>query len=210
MTTWTTSRTHPAEPDAVILLREYMTELVRRYHRRSDLPDEVDAALAESPSDDLTAPTGLLLLAHLDGELAGCAGLRWRPHRAELTRVYVRPAFRGRAGGAALLTAVEGWACTADADRIRLGTRDDLVEARALYARHGYVEIPDCNEDRYAEHWFEKALRSKLTTPSGVAQPVTTSNSSPPSARWAPSPGSSSSATPSTPTSWRRATTTGC
>lgn len=110
MTTWTTSRTHPAEPDAVILLREYLTELVRRYHRRSDLPGEVDAALAESPSDDLTAPTGLLLLAHLDGELAGCAGLRWRPHWAELTRVYVRPAFRGRGGGAALLTAVEGWA----------------------------------------------------------------------------------------------------
>ncbi|MBM0225765.1 GNAT family N-acetyltransferase [Micromonospora sp. ATA51] len=119
MTTWTTSPTHPDEPEAAILLREYLTEMVRRYHRRPERPGEVDAALAESPSDDLTPPTGLLLLAHHDGELAGCAGLRWRL----------------------------GWA-----------TRSDPVEARTLYARHGYVEIPAYNNGRYAEHWFEKAL----------------------------------------------------
>ena len=41
-------------------------------------------------------------------------------------------------------------------DRIRLDTRADLVEARALYARHGYVEIPAYSHGPYAEHWFEK------------------------------------------------------
>ncbi|RZU75844.1 acetyltransferase (GNAT) family protein [Micromonospora kangleipakensis] len=134
MTTWTTSLTHPDEPDAIFLLREYLTELVRRYHGRPDLPGEVDAALAESPSDHLAPPTGLLLLARHDGELAGCAGLRWRPGWAELTRVYVRTSFRGRGGGAAPLAAVEQRARAAGADRIRLDTRSDLVEARALYA----------------------------------------------------------------------------
>ncbi|HEV7899165.1 MAG TPA: hypothetical protein VGP31_15120 [Planosporangium sp.] len=39
-----------------------------------------------------------------------------------------------------------------------LETRHDLVEARNLYAKHGYVEIPPYFDDPYAEHWFEKRL----------------------------------------------------
>ena len=126
----------------MLLLREYMTEMVVRYHRRPALPGEVDAALAEMPSDDLTAPSGLLLLAHHGDDLAGCAGLRWQPGWAELTRVFIRPEHRGAGGGAALLAAVEEQARAAGADRIRLDTRHDLVEARALYARHGYARDP--------------------------------------------------------------------
>ncbi|MEV4122784.1 GNAT family N-acetyltransferase [Micromonospora sp. NPDC049645] len=156
--TWTTSVVRPVQPDAALLLREYMTEMVVRYHRRPALPGEVDAALAEMPSDDLAEPDGLLLLAHHGADLAGCAGLRWRPGWAELTRVFVRPEHRGAGGGAALLAAVEERARAAGADRIRLDTRNDLVEARALYARHGYAEIPAYSRDRYAEHWFEKRL----------------------------------------------------
>ncbi|MBQ0906127.1 GNAT family N-acetyltransferase [Micromonospora sp. U21] len=136
-----------------------MTEMVVRYHRRPALPGEVDEALAELPSDDLTDPTGLLLLAHRGGDLAGCAGLRWQPDWAELTRVFIRPAHRGTGGGAVLLAAVEQQARTVGVDRIRLDTRNDLVEARALYARHGYVEIPAFSHGPYAEHWFEKRLR---------------------------------------------------
>ncbi|MFG1760542.1 GNAT family N-acetyltransferase [Micromonospora echinofusca] len=75
-----------------------------------------------------------------------------------MTRVYVRPAHRGHGGGAALLAAVASRARAAGADRIRLDTRGDLVEARALYARHGYREIPAYNDGVYAEHWFEKVL----------------------------------------------------
>ncbi|MET8551584.1 GNAT family N-acetyltransferase [Micromonospora zamorensis] len=156
--TWTTSVSRPDQPDAVLLLREYMTEMVVRYHRRPAVPGEIDKALAEMPSDDLTQPSGLLLLAHHDAEPAGCAGLRWHSGWAELTRVFVRPAHRGAGGGAALLTAVEQHARAAGAKAIRLDTRADLVEARALYARHGYVEIPAYSHGPYAEHWFEKRL----------------------------------------------------
>ncbi|SCE64706.1 Acetyltransferase (GNAT) family protein [Micromonospora chaiyaphumensis] len=144
------------------MLREYLAEMVRRWHGRPERPGEVSAALAESPSDDLAPPTGLLLLARRNGHLAGCAGLRWRPGWAELTRVYVRPAHRGAGGGAALLAAVETYARGAGVDRIRLDTRSDLVEARALYARHGYREIPAFNADRYAQHWFEKLLPARV------------------------------------------------
>ncbi|WP_406084351.1 GNAT family N-acetyltransferase [Micromonospora zamorensis] len=156
--TWTTSVSRPDQPDAVLLLREYMTEMVVRYHRRPALPGEVDEALTEMPSDDLTNASGLLLLAHHGTDLAGCAGLRWHSGWAELTRVFVRPAHRGTGGGAALLTAVEQHARVAGAQAIRLDTRADLVEARALYARHGYVEIPAYSHGPYAEHWFEKRL----------------------------------------------------
>ncbi|MFF5181621.1 GNAT family N-acetyltransferase [Micromonospora sp. NPDC000316] len=156
--TWLTSVSPPDHPDAVLLLREYMTEMVVRYHGRPDRPGEVDAALAEVPSDDLTSPGGLLLVAHHGADLAGCAGLRWHPGWAELTRVFVRPEHRGAGGGAALLAAVEQRARSAGMDRIRLDTRSDLVEARALYARHGYVEIPAYSRGPYAEHWFEKPL----------------------------------------------------
>ncbi|MCG5435810.1 GNAT family N-acetyltransferase [Micromonospora foliorum] len=155
---WTTTPSRPDHPDAVLLLREFMSEMVVRYHRRPALPGEVDAALAEMPSDDLTAPTGLLLLAHHGPDLAGCAGLRWQSGWAELTRVFVRPERRGAGGGAVLLAAVEERARAAGADRIRLDTRDDLVEARALYARHGYAEIPAYSQGPYADHWFEKRL----------------------------------------------------
>ncbi|MET8366606.1 GNAT family N-acetyltransferase [Micromonospora sp. NPDC005194] len=157
---WVTALARPDHPDATQLLREYMTEMVVRYHRRPARPGEVDAALAEMPSDDLAYPGGLLLLAHRDAELAGCAGLRWRPDWAELTRVFLRPAHRGAGGGAALLAAVEQRARAVGADRIRLDTRSDLVEARALYARHGYAEIPAYMHGPYAEHWFEKRLTS--------------------------------------------------
>ncbi|MDG9673610.1 GNAT family N-acetyltransferase [Micromonospora sp. DH14] len=155
---WMTSTARPDQPDAALLLREYMTEMVERYRRRPALPGEVDAALAEMPSDDLTEPTGLLLLVHHGGDLAGCAGLRWEPGWAELTRVFLRREHRGAGGGAAMLAAVEEHARAVGADRIRLDTRADLVEARTLYARHGYREIPAYSRGPYADHWFEKRL----------------------------------------------------
>ncbi len=41
---------------------------------------------------------------------------------------------------------------------IRADTRHDLVEARGLYTKHGFVEIPAYSRGPYADHWFEKRL----------------------------------------------------
>src|SRR5450631_1637540 len=49
-------------------------------------------------------PGGALVLARMDGEAAGCAALRrFDAHRGEAKRLYVRPQFRGRGVGSALL-----------------------------------------------------------------------------------------------------------
>ena len=62
---------------------------------------------------------------------------------AELARVYVAPrARRGGLGGRLLAAAERAAAGTLRAGRLRLDTRDDLVEAQAMYRRHGYAEIP--------------------------------------------------------------------
>jgi len=36
--------------------------------------------------------------------------------------------------------------------------RNDLVEARRLYIRAGYGEVPAFNSESYADYWFAKSL----------------------------------------------------
>ncbi|MEV4760982.1 GNAT family N-acetyltransferase [Micromonospora sp. NPDC049559] len=155
---------HPVDStEAAALLRDYYVEVSDRYYllhqgRRSTV-EEIETGLAESTSDDLAAPTGLFLLGRYGDEPAGCAGLRVREARTvELTRVFVRPAYRGTGGGARLLDAAERSARGLGAERIVLDTRLDLVEARALYTRHGYAEISAYHDDRYAEIFYGKDL----------------------------------------------------
>ncbi|EFK99457.1 acetyltransferase [Streptomyces sp. SPB78] len=118
-------------------------------------------ALAASDHSPLAPPHGLLLMGRYGGEAAGCVGLRASrlgPDALELTRMYVRPAFRGLGGGGLLLRAAEAAARERGARRLDLDTRHDLVEARGLYARHGWRETGPLWEDVYAERWFRKEL----------------------------------------------------
>ncbi|SFP28676.1 hypothetical protein SAMN05421810_102136 [Amycolatopsis arida] len=86
----------------------YFVDVASSYDGRSATAAEVDAALAEDPSDDLVLPTGLFLLGHHPGtvpgdhdgpgggEVRGRVGVRVRGAGAtELTRMYVEPAARG-------------------------------------------------------------------------------------------------------------------
>ncbi|MBY8881266.1 GNAT family N-acetyltransferase [Streptomyces sp. PLK6-54] len=156
-----TATAHPVSgPDSAALLRAYYIELIERYYGRPTDEEELAAVLAEEPSDDLTPPTGQFFVARRDGTAAGCVGLRvLDATTAELTRMYVAPPARGQGVAALLIAAAEHAAReTFGAARMRLDTRKDLVEARALYARHGYAEIEAYNDSPYADHWFEKAL----------------------------------------------------
>ncbi|SFN94592.1 N-acetylglutamate synthase, GNAT family [Amycolatopsis rubida] len=150
----------PAEhPTAAGILREYMDELASRYYGRPATGAEVDEALADEPSDGLVAPDGAFVLACRDGKPAGCAGVRMvEPGLSALTKVYVRPEHRGHGGGKLIVAAAEAVAKRLGSVRMRLDTRDDLVEARALYASMGYAEVEAFNDDQYAEHWFSKDL----------------------------------------------------
>jgi GNAT superfamily N-acetyltransferase len=142
------------------LLRRYYTELVSRYYGRPTDDEEVSAVLAEEPSDDLARPTGAFLVARLGKAPVGCVGVRvLDPATVELTRMYVGPEARGRGGAGLLIEAAERTARdTFGARAVRLDTRKDLVEARALYAKHGYSETERYNDSPYADHWFEKML----------------------------------------------------
>jgi GNAT superfamily N-acetyltransferase len=149
--------------EALGLLREYFVDVADRYfllhEGRRATSEEVETALVDSPSADLAPPTGVFLLGWYDAQLAGCAGVRLEQNRTvELTRVFVRPAFRGTGGGRALLAAVDQTARNLGATRIILDTRLDLTEARTLYTTTGYQEIPAYKQDKYAEIWYSKAL----------------------------------------------------
>ncbi|MET8678243.1 GNAT family N-acetyltransferase [Streptomyces sp. NPDC004647] len=157
--TWSVAREPVGSAVAAELLRTYYTEVSDRYYGRPTTEAEIEQGLTDDPSDDLAPPTGEFLAARYGDEASGCVGLRvLDASTAELTRMFVRPGLRGLGGGSRLLTAAEAAARALGSRRIVLDTRLDLVEARGLYAKHGYGEIPRYNRSRYAEVWFGKEL----------------------------------------------------
>ncbi|UQA95769.1 GNAT family N-acetyltransferase [Streptomyces halobius] len=161
-------RAEPVDsPDARTLLREYYTEVADRYFAlhegRRSTAAEIDEGVTEYPSGDLRPPNGLLLVARDGGIAAGCVGVRMLDARtAELKQMFVRPAKRGLGCADELLTAADTAAARMGAERVRLDTRRDLVEAVALYRRHGFGEIAPYHDDPYTEIFFEKRLRQRL------------------------------------------------
>ncbi|MFB6776426.1 GNAT family N-acetyltransferase [Streptomyces sp. NPDC056352] len=157
--TWTVAPERFDSPDASALRRDYYDEVASRYWQRPATAEEIDEGLSGDGADLLTGPTGAFVVGRFDGKPASCAGLLVvDADTAELTRVFVRPEFRGTGGGGLLLAAAESAARAFGVRQIRLDTRNDLVEARGLYAKHGYREVPAFHRRQYAEHWFAKEL----------------------------------------------------
>ncbi|MDX3640970.1 GNAT family N-acetyltransferase [Streptomyces sp. MB09-02B] len=160
---WSVAAEPHDSPVAAALWRAYYTEVSDRWYLlhegRATDPDELEREVAADTGEYLAPPGGLLLVARYEGEPVGTAGVRLADATtAELKRVYLRPRARGRGGAALLVAAAEDAACALGAERMVLDTRNDLVEARALYARLGYAESAPHNHQAYADHWFTKAL----------------------------------------------------
>jgi putative acetyltransferase len=84
-------------------------------------------------------PDGRLALAWVDDAPAGCVALRRHDaRRAEAKRLYVRPAFRGRGIGSALLQWVIAEARAAGYAEIVGDTMPVMTDALALYDRMGF------------------------------------------------------------------------
>jgi GNAT superfamily N-acetyltransferase len=139
--------TRPARlPDEIrtvrALLREYEMEL------GVDLCFQgFDQELADLPGD-YAGPRGALLLAEVDGAVAGCVALRAiDAATCEMKRLYARPAFRGRGVGRALVAAIMAEARRIGYVRMRLDTLPMMTEAQALYERLGFVDIPPYREN---------------------------------------------------------------
>ena len=134
----------PASPIELDALRQILREYAQGLGVDLCFQD-FDRELADLPGD-YAAPRGALLLALVDGEVAGCCALRPidnadYPNAAEMKRLYVRNAFRGFGLGRHLAEAAMdaaragGYAC------VLLDTLNDMEAARALYGELGFQEI---------------------------------------------------------------------
>jgi ribosomal protein S18 acetylase RimI-like enzyme len=78
----------------------------------------------------------------------------------ELKRMWVAPEARRIGLGRRLLRELETHAAGHGSGVIRLDSNGALGEAIAMYRASGYQEIAAFNDEPYADHWFEKRLRS--------------------------------------------------
>ena len=135
----------PASPEAWVDARAIFLEYAQGLGVDLAFQD-FDAELAALP-EVYSPPQGVLLLATVDGALAGCGALRERPdvdypNACEMKRLYVRRAFRRFGLGRQLAQALIDRAIEAGYSSMLLDTFDDMEAARELYASLGFEEIP--------------------------------------------------------------------
>jgi GNAT superfamily N-acetyltransferase len=120
-------------PDAARLIEEILRDDVDRY-------GGADAAPVEPA--EFAPPHGLFLIGYVDGVAVASGG--WRSHGAdaELKRMYVVPAARGRGRARRMLAELERTASAAGHRRLILETGNKNAEALRLYRSCGYVEVP--------------------------------------------------------------------
>ncbi|ROS61032.1 acetyltransferase (GNAT) family protein [Frigoribacterium sp. PhB160] len=147
----------PDDPRAAWCLGQYLAEIDARF----DVGYDPAAAVPTTPAD-MRPPKGLFVLATQDGEPVGCGALKLHGDgTAEVKRVWTSAVVRGRGLGRRLLRDLESRAVASGRTVLRLDTNAALVEAMALYRSEGWVEVPRFNDERYADHWFEKHVPAR-------------------------------------------------
>lgn len=104
-----------------------------------------DAELAALPGE-YEGPLGALLLATVDGEVAGCGAVRPlvdvdHANACEMKRLFVRPAFRRFGLGRLLAEALLNHGRQVGFSAMLLDTLDEMEAARELYASLGFEEV---------------------------------------------------------------------
>ncbi len=129
------------DPVVQALVEELQQEFVVRYGG----PDSTPVS-----DSHFAPPAGAFFVAFLDGRAVAMGGWRLRPDvaalggstAAEIKRMYVVPAARGRGCARAVLATLESSARAAGADVLVLESGEKQPEALALYESAGYVPVP--------------------------------------------------------------------
>lgn len=144
----------PSHPHARYCLREYFSELDRRFDAGFDPANSIPAL-----DEEMRPPAGLFLVATLGGDPIGSGALKFHGRKpAELKRMWVAESSRGLGVGRRLLNELENHAARSGIRSVRLETNKSLVEAVSLYRSAGYTEVPAFNDEPYAHHWFAKQI----------------------------------------------------
>jgi GNAT superfamily N-acetyltransferase len=127
------------------------------------------AAMLEADMQTLakfSPPDGRLLLGEVDGHMAGVVAMK--PLNAticEIKRMYVRPAFRRRGLGHALVQQLVDDAKHIGYKQMRLDSPRFMTAAHALYRSFGFQEIaPYAGSEiptEFQQHWIFMELRLK-------------------------------------------------
>ena len=142
------ARSEIITPDSADLLGQ-VADIFREY--ALSLPIDLgfqgfEQELATLPGD-YASPRGALLLATVDGVVAGCCALRPLDasdyaNASEMKRLYVRSAFRGFGLGRELASHTLDVARQVGYSHVLLDTLDEMETARSLYFELGFEEIP--------------------------------------------------------------------
>nr|BFE65439.1 hypothetical protein GCM10020063_099650 [Dactylosporangium thailandense] len=130
-------------------------------------------------------PAARYLVAVVGGEAVACGALLAIDlDAAEVTRLYVRPGYRGRGLGRRMLAALEDLAASRGHRVLRLEAGVTAPEAIALFLGAGYRPIPRfgryvkyeasrCFEKRFDETGRDLSVMRRAVTDPGVAELVT-------------------------------------
>ena len=139
------------ELDSVRALVHAFIDWARQvYPDAQDVTDQnfkaVEAELVSLPGA-YGPPTGRLLVAYYDGEVAGTVAMRdLGNHICEMKRMFVYAKFRGKGIGRALATTLIGESRALGYSQMRLDTGIRHVAAQDLYRSIGFQEIPPYHE----------------------------------------------------------------
>lgn len=148
----------PASADGRLLIGELDAELEPLYARESRHGYSVDKLIAEGVA---------FFVIRRNGAPVGCGGIKvFRTEYAELKRMFVRSAFRGKGLSRLMLDHLSAYATAQGIDVLRLETGIHQAAAIKLYESAGFVRIAPFGDyfDDAVSLCYEKRLRQSRRT----------------------------------------------
>ena len=151
------------QPTEVVIRRAESFDFERAYAIVSEYYEAAKVVARESEErfrSEYFAPDSGIFLASEGTNLAGCIALRAmnKTDAAEIKRLYVRPAWRGRGIAQKLLDQAESFAKNVGYSLVYLDTAADMLAAAHLYERNGYKRCERYNDNPQAAIFMHKEL----------------------------------------------------